>query len=161
MVAIGAGVGHDAHLDRGQRAVPLGAELDCVVIGCRVVAPMNCSARVNSHFTGRPVFSAASTQRSSVSISCLPPKPPPTRSVKTWTLRGEQPEQIAELLLGDERRLRTGADVEAAVLAPPGDRAVRLQVDVLDARGRVGHLVDGVGLRETAATLPTSPWIST
>ncbi len=61
-----------------------------VVIWWRVVAPMNCSSRVNSHFTGRPVFSVASTQRSSVIISCLPPKPPPTRSVKTCTSRAAQ-----------------------------------------------------------------------
>ena len=64
-----------------------------IVIGWRVVAAMNCSSRVNSHCTGRPVFSAARTQRSSVTISCLPPKPPPTRSQKTRTLRGKSPKR--------------------------------------------------------------------
>ena len=62
-----------------------------VVIWWRVEAPMNCSSRVNSHFTGRPVLSVASTQRSSDSISCLPPKPPPTRSVNTCRSRGRRP----------------------------------------------------------------------
>ncbi len=62
-----------------------------VVMGWRVVAPMNCSSRVNSHMTGRPVFSAARTHRSSEIISCLPPKPPPMRSVKTWTSRSSRP----------------------------------------------------------------------
>jgi hypothetical protein len=59
-----------------------------IFIGWRVVAEVNCSGRVNSHFTGRPVFSAASTHRSSVSSSCLPPKPPPTHSEKTWICSG-------------------------------------------------------------------------
>ncbi len=39
--------------------------------------------------------------------------------------------------------------MEPAVVPPPGDRAVRLEMHVLRARGRVGHLVDGVGLAET------------
>ncbi len=60
----------------------------------------------------------------------------------------EQPEQIAKLLLGDERRLRARAHMQPAVVAPPGDGAVRLQMHVLRARGRIGHLVDGVGLGE-------------
>ena len=53
--------------DGGQRAVALGAELH--VRRHRVArggAAVNCSSRVNSHFTGRPVFSVASTHRSSV-----------------------------------------------------------------------------------------------
>jgi hypothetical protein len=59
--------------------------LTLVVIWCRVVAPMNSSSRVHSHFTGRPSsFMVANSGRSSDTISCLPPKPPPTRSVKTW-----------------------------------------------------------------------------
>jgi len=49
-------------------------------IGCRETLPMNSSVRVHSHFTGRPVRNVASTQSSSLSISCLAPKPPPTRS---------------------------------------------------------------------------------
>ena len=56
-----------------------------VVIWWRVVAPVNSSSRVHSHFTGRPPsFIVANRGRSSDTISCLPPKPPPTRSVKTW-----------------------------------------------------------------------------
>ena len=35
----------------------LAPSLTWVVIGWRVVAPMNSSWRVNSHLTGRPVFS--------------------------------------------------------------------------------------------------------
>src|SRR5690242_21576584 len=49
---------------------------------------MNCSSRVSSSLTGRPVLSAASARISSTNISCLPPKPPPTRSQNTRTLSG-------------------------------------------------------------------------
>ena len=54
-------------------------------IGCLVVAAVNCSSRVNSSCTGRPSRSTASATTSSVSISCLPPNPPPTRAVSTRT----------------------------------------------------------------------------
>ena len=56
--------------------------------GWRVVAAINSSSRVNSSMTGWPVFKVANAQMSSVSTSCLPPKPPPTRSQKTRTLSG-------------------------------------------------------------------------
>ena len=60
----------------------------------------------------------------------------------------EQPEQIAELLLGDEGRLRACPHVEPMIVTPPRDRAVRLQMHVLHTRGRVGLLVDDVSLLE-------------
>ena len=44
-------------------------------------------------------------------------------------------EDVAELLLGDEGRLRTGTDVDSSILATPGDGTVGFQMDVLDARG--------------------------
>ena len=61
----------------------------------------------------------------------------------------EHPEQIAKLLLGDERRLRARPHMQPAIVAPPGDGAVRLQMHVLRPRGRIGHLVDGVGFGKT------------
>jgi len=48
---------------------------------CRVVAPINCSERVSSHFTGWRKSNVANAHKSSESTSCLAPKPPPTRSV--------------------------------------------------------------------------------
>ena len=60
----------------------------------------------------------------------------------------EQPEQIAELLLGDEGCLRACPHVQPMIVTPPGDRAVRLQMHVLHTRGRVGLLVDDVRLFE-------------
>jgi hypothetical protein len=49
---------------------------------------VNSSSRVNSSCTGRPVRSTAIVTRSSVSSSCLPPKPPPTRAANTRTRSG-------------------------------------------------------------------------
>ena len=60
-------------------------------IACRVVAAVNCSSRVNSSWTGRPSRSTASATTSSVSISCLPPNPPPTRAANTRTRLGSSP----------------------------------------------------------------------
>ncbi len=70
---------------RGSRcavSVPsrLRAKLDRVVIGWRVLAPMNCSSRVNSHFTGRPV-SAWQARRDPrrASPACRRNRRPPVR----------------------------------------------------------------------------------
>ena len=38
--------------------------------------------------------------------------------------------------------------MQPPIVAPPGDRAVRLEMHVLGAGGRIGHFVDGVGLGE-------------
>ena len=123
--------------------------LTLAVIWWRVVAPMNCSSRVNSHFTGRPVFSVASTQRSSVSISCLPPNPPPTRSVNTCTSRARRPkmwQSFCWAMNGACELVRTWtrpSDVG------PGDRAVRLEMHVLHAGGGIDALMHDIGGGET------------
>jgi hypothetical protein len=44
-------------------------------------------------------------------------------------------EQVAELLMGLERPLRAGANMDAAILAAPADGAQRLEMDMLDAGG--------------------------
>ena len=49
-----------------------------MMIGWRVVVEMNSSARVNTPFTGRPVFFESSASTGSWVISFLPPKLPPT-----------------------------------------------------------------------------------
>ena len=64
-------------------------------IGWRQVAAVNCSSRVNSSCTARPVRSAAKATMSSHSISCLPPNPPPTRSQNTLTLSGGRSNSLA------------------------------------------------------------------
>src|ERR1700741_5075597 len=52
---------------------------------------------------------------------------------------------MAELQAHDKRSLRAGADMNPAVLTSPCDRTVRFQMHMLNPRGRVGHLVNGVG----------------
>ena len=54
--------------------------------GWRVVDEKNSSGRVNTHFTGRPVFFDSSASTGSVVISFLPPKLPPTM-VATMRMR--------------------------------------------------------------------------
>src|SRR5258708_4873386 len=93
---------------------------------------MNCSSRVNSSLTGRPVLSVANAQISSVNTSCLPPKPPPTRS----------------LLFGDVGRLAAGAD-DQPLFVEPRDRAMRFEMRVLHAMRGVSALVQGVGFLES------------
>ena len=88
MVAVSAGVGDGVDLHRGERAVLLRAQLDRDLHRMAGVAEVNCSGRVNSHFTGRPVFSAASTHRSSVSSSCFRRTRPPRIRRKRGSVAG-------------------------------------------------------------------------
>ena len=57
-----------------------------------------------------------------------------------------QAEDVAELLLGDERRLRAGADMDAPVGRRPRDRAVCFEMYVLRARGGIDALMHYVGV---------------
>ncbi len=53
------------------------------IIGWREVLAANCSSRVYSSLTGRPVAMVRCAQMSSISTSCLLPKPPPMRGLMT------------------------------------------------------------------------------
>ena len=110
---------------------PRGAPSRTVIrIGCRVVAAVNCSSRVSSSCTGRPSRSTARATTSSVSISCLPPKPPPTRAANTRTWLRSRPKQRHELVPGQERGLGAGPQHQPPAVQP-ADGGVRLQVHVL------------------------------
>ena len=126
----------------------LAPSFTCVVIGWRVVAPMNCSALVNSHITGRPVLIVASSAKILGQHLLLAAEAAADPLGEDLQLAVEQAEQIAKLLLGDERRLRARAHMQPAVLALPGDGAMRLQMHLLRPRGRIGHIMHGVGLGE-------------
>jgi len=67
---------------------------------------------------------------------------------------------MGQLLLGDEGPLRTGSDVNASIVALPGDRAVSLEVNVLNSRGGIGHLVDGFGRGKPFCDAANSPCMS-
>ena len=120
---------------------------------------MNCSSRVNSQLH-RPArsCSAASATRSSVSISCLPPKPPPTRSQNTRTLSGRDRTGRTAC-----PRVRNGIWLLVRTLSTPsasmpGDRAVRLQ---MARAGRAG-CIDVPSWTTSASAKPasTSPMLA-
>ncbi len=54
-----------------------------MIMECREVEAANCSARVYSSLTGRPVAMVRCAQMSSIITSCLLPKPPPIRGLIT------------------------------------------------------------------------------
>ena len=85
---------------------------------------------------------------SSVSISCLPPKPPPTRSRKRALCRAADRTGPTSAIARQKRRLRTGADIQAAVVVEPADGAMRLQMRVLHPLDGIDAFVDEVGLGE-------------
>ena len=111
---------------------------------------MNCSSRVSSNLTGRPVFSAASARMSSTNISCLPPKPPPTRSQNTRTLSGGKIEEVRQRASGQERHLCAGADIEDSIGIDPGEAAMGFQRGVLHPLRRERTLIGDRGLRQCA-----------
>ena len=110
---------------------------------------MNCSSRVSSSLTGRPVLSAASAKISSTNISCLPPKPPPTRSQNTRTLSGARSKisasarRVRNGVCVLERTLRT-LPVASTQARPPWVSRAR----VLDPLGGERALVGDGGLRQ-------------
>ena len=95
---------------------------------------------------------------SSVSISCLPPKPPPTRAASTRTRLCVEAEEPAERVAGEERHLGAAADDEAAVVVEPAERAMGFQRGVLHAVGDVGGLVHRVGGGEAGLDVAEPPW---
>ena len=88
--------------------------------------------RVNSHFTGRPVFKYAEHAKVLGEQFLLAAEPAPDAFGEHMDLLREHLEEVGELVLGEVRRLRAGADMDAPVLASPGDRAVGFHVRVLD-----------------------------
>ena len=140
MVAVGAGVRHDLHVERGQRAVLLGADLD---LGRHLVPrrgadelllagpfPFHRPAAELHAGEQRQVFRHHLLLAAEAAADALG---------EDMDLRGGYAHQVGELGADRERALRAGAHVPAAVLALVGDRAVGLEVHVLHARRRVGH----------------------
>ena len=115
MAAIGAGVGDDVDLDRGQRAVALGAELDprrhlmarrgadeLLLAGeLPLHRPAGLQRGEHAQVLGEHFLLAAEAAADALG--------------EDVQVARAQPEQMAELLLGDERRLRAGADVQPPV----------------------------------------------
>ena len=158
VIAVGAGIRHHAHLDRGQSAVTPRAGLDA--------DPHRMPRRRGDELffarelelDGRPVLSTASVTISSTSISCLAPKPPPMRSQNTRTFSASRPK-----MPHSARRVRNGVWVLDRILSrpcliQPADGAMRFQMRVLYALGRVGRLrTQRRPAAKPSSTLPTWP----
>ena len=110
-----------------------------MVIGCRVVAAVNSSSRVSSSWTGRPVRRTASATMSSVSISCFPPNPPPTRLAitRTWSAGSPKSAQSASLV-----RNGTCVDVRSVSRARPVVPVSRASRPSRASPGRLLHPLD-------------------
>ena len=135
MAAIGAGVGDDVHLDRGQRAVALGAEL-------HPRRHLVARRRRGELFLARvfPLHRPAGGQRGEHAQVLgdhllLAAEAAADAFGEDVQVAIGQPEQVRELLLHDERRLRAGAHMHAAV-ARRARRSSRASPDARAARAR-------------------------
>ena len=149
VVAVGAGVGHHLDVECRERAVLPGADLD---LGRHLVPRRGADELVLAGplpFHRAAVELHAGEQRQVFRHHLLLAAEAAADALgEDVDLGGGNAHQVGELGADRERALRAGAHVPAAVLALVGDRAVGLEMDVLHARGRVGVLVDDVGLLE-------------
>ena len=113
-----------------------------------MLALVNCSPRVHSHITGPPGFEQAEHAEILAEHLLFAAEAAADAFGEHVQIARVQPEQIRELRLRDERRLRAGAHVDAAVVALPGQRLVAFEMHVLHAADRIGALVNGVGFLE-------------
>jgi len=144
----GAGVGDDVDLHRGERAVLLGADLHMRDHRmARGGADELLLTRVLPHHWAADLERSERAQILGDHL-LLAAEAAADALGEDVDVAIEQAEQIAKLLLGNERRLRAGAHMQASVVATPGERAVRLKMHVLHPRGRIGHFMNGVGLPE-------------
>ena len=89
---------------------------------------------------------------SSISISCLPPKPPPIRGFITRMRFTGRPSSGATMRADVERDLCRGPEHEALILVEPADRDVRLDGGVLLLMDMEGLLEDCFGAANAASS---------
>ena len=109
---------------------------------------MNCSSRVSSNLTGRPVFSAASAKNVLDEHFLLAAEPAADALAEHPHLVGRQIERVGQRAPGQERHLRAGADIEDSVGIDPGEAAMGFQRGVLHPLRREGALIGDGGLRQ-------------
>src|SRR4030088_213477 len=134
MAAIAAGIGDNMNIDRGQRPVAFGAELyprrhlmarrradELFFAGeLPLHRPAGLERSEHAEVFGDHLLLAAEHAAAALGADMQVTRP--------------QREDMAELLLGDERCLRAGADMKPPIVAAPGNRAMCLEVHVLNAR---------------------------
>ena len=117
-------------------------------IGWRVVAPMNCSSRVNSSLTGCAGLDHGQRHDVLDQHFLLGAEAATHALAEHADLCRIEIEKPAQRPPREKRRLRARPDVEATRFVEPADRAVRFQMRMLDALRDIGGLVDDVGLRK-------------
>src|SRR5580700_7309489 len=136
MIAVGASVGNDAHLKRRQDAVapranfhfdsyrmPCGRSDELFFAGeLELVRPAGLERGERADVFGQNFLLAAEAAANPL-------------AQREHTIRHET-EKETELLLGNVRSLAAGADVKP-ILVEPRDRAMRLEMRVLDAMRRI------------------------
>ena len=148
MIAIGAGVGNDAHLHRRQRSVALCADFH--VDAHRMACGRGDEFLFAREFEHDRTAGLQSGKRANIfgQHFLLAAEAAAYTLAKDANALGHQVKKVAELLLGDMGRLAAGANVEPIFLEP-GDRAVRFEMRMLYAMRSVGGLVDHVGRVES------------
>ena len=158
VIAVGPGVGDDAHLQRRQRAVLPRAGLDGnphrVARGGRdeLLFPRqleldrtpSLERRQHDDIFGQHLLLAAEAAADPFA--------------EHSDLGRFQIEQIAQRPAGEERHLRAGTDVEHAAGVLPGDRAVGLERRMLDTLRDVDALVHHIGLGEAYFDIAMLPF---
>ena len=114
---------------------------------------MNCSSRVSSSLTGRPVLSGGERQNILDEHFLLAAEAAADAFAEHPDLVRRQIENIRQRAPRQERHLRAGTDVEDAVGIDPGETAMGFQRGVLDALGGERTFVGDGGLRKRAGDI--------
>ena len=132
----------------------------------RNVSLKNSSARLQATWTGLPVILARRAAWTACGLAVLPPNPPPTKGVMTWTFCGREPEG-----LGDARPWSRNGDLvedQTVALSPStltravwvsmrGMGDVAVEIAFLDGeRGQLGPFLEIAALGDGPA-LPAPP----
>ena len=122
--------------------------LTVIRIGCRLVEAENCSWRVNSSFTGRPVFRHGERDDVLGEHLLLAAEAAADALGENPYLVARQIEESAKRVARQKRRLRAGADMQPPIGVQPADRAMGLEMRVLHPLRRIDAFVDDVGFGE-------------
>ena len=145
----------------GERAVALAPSLTCTRIGWRVVAAMNCSSRVNSSLTGRPVLQRRQRHDVLDQHFLLAAEAAADALAEHAHLARDRDRRGAQARAWSGTDLRAGANVEPAVGVHPADGGMRLQMRMLDRCVVIGRLRrTASACAKPAATSPISPCTS-
>src|SRR5712691_1470261 len=144
MVTVGAGVGHDTYLYRRQRPIAPRSNLDVNthrMAGRRTDELLFAGELELDRATGLQGGSRTDVFGQHFLFA---PKATADALAKYMNAVRVEAEEVAELLFGDVRRLRTSADMQPVLRVEPRNRTMSLEVRVLDTMRVIGAFVDGI-----------------